>query len=219
MAEDPERRTADLRVVDYKTGNKDFSVVSICNRQDLQLIVYALAAVEMYRMGDLRFAKKAYQPQVGGVLYTKLRDDMDTVKPDASEQLSQKADGVVVMENFQACEALYKTDRTLAEDGVSESDFIRIKLKKDGMPDSYSKVMERKNFDVLMDYVKKAVVDMDHQIQDGVVEIAPAKDACSYCVYQDICLHDGKAKQGVSEENAAWDCGNLYRSGSRWDGM
>lgn len=217
MAEDALAKAADLRVVDYKSGAKDFDIVSICNRQDMQLVVYAIAVIELYRTGGLRFARKDWQPRVGGVLYTKLRDDMETLPqgtPNAGELIAkkQKADGTVVLDEVgkNAVEAeLYKTDRTLAEPEVIESDFIRIKLNKDGTPDSYSKITSREDFDVLMDYVRKSTVDMDRQIRAGVVDILPVtagdSSGCDYCPYADICLFDGKGYSGCTKKDEAWE--------------
>jgi|GEM_PF-4739896 len=217
LAEDAGQKTADLRVVDYKSGRKDFDIVSICNWQDMQLVVYAVAALELYRTGGLRFARQNYQPRVGGVLYNKLRDDIKTVSPDTADAALEaakemKADGVVVLDTADGQylpDAVYKTDKTLLEEGVSESEFIKIKLKKDGLPDAHSKVTSREDFDVLMAYVKKSAVEIDREIYDGKIEIAPAlsggQKACAFCLYNDICLFDGKGVQGCKDAREAWE--------------
>ena len=216
LAEDVGRKLADLRVVDYKSGRKDFDVVSICNWQDMQLVVYAVAALDLYRTGALRFARRDYAPQVGGILYNKLRDDIKAVAPGARDAAGEaardmKADGLIVLDTAEGQylpEGIYKTDRDLAQ-GASESQIIRLKLKKDGLPDAYSKVTSREDFAVLMDYVRKSAVEIDQKIHAGEISIAPAQDgsekACAFCPYNDVCLFDGKGVQGCKDAKAAWE--------------
>lgn len=217
LAEDATQSVADVRVVDYKSGRKDFDVVSICNWQDMQLVVYAVAAMELYRTGALRFARKDYKPRVGGVLYNKLRDDIKPVPvgtADAAAEAAKdmKADGLVVLETAEGQylpEGIYKTDRSLLEEDVNESRFIKLKLKKNGLPDAYSKVISREDFDVLMKYVKKSAVKIDRQIHQGRIDIAPAlaggQKACEFCSYQDVCLFDGKGTRGCADAKEAWE--------------
>ena len=217
LAEDTARSVADVRVVDYKSGRKDFDVVSICNWQDMQLVVYAVAALELYQTGALRFARKDYQPRVGGVLYNKLRDDIKQVPvgtADAAAEAAKdmKADGLVVLDTAEGQylpDGIYRTDRSLLQEGVDESGFIKLKLKKDGLPDAYSKVASQEDFNTLMNYVKKSAVEIDRQIHHGRIDIAPAlsdgQKACGFCPYQDICLFDGKGTQGCVNAKEAWE--------------
>ncbi|MEF9918944.1 MAG: PD-(D/E)XK nuclease family protein, partial [Eubacterium sp.] len=64
--------------------------------------------------------------------------------------------------------------------------------------------MSREEFDELLDYVKKIIVEMSEKILDGDVAIKPYKKGdetgCTYCEYNGICQFDlsiGKASYDV----------------------
>ena len=215
MAEDAQG--VDLRVVDYKSGKKEFDIVSIYNKQDMQLIVYAIAALELYRAGAVRFAQPGATADIGGVLYNKLRDDIKVCRGTEEEaakeaQKELQADGLVVLDETDGkydLKGVYRTDRRLERGEAAACDFMKLKLKKDGYPDASSKVTSRERFRLLMDYVKKAAVDADRRIKGGEIGITPYCDAysaaCDYCPFGEICLH--RETGGVPEKpgGAVWE--------------
>ncbi len=200
MAENAAEKLAELRVVDYKTGIKNFSVVSICNRQDIQLVVYAIAAAEMYREGDIRYAKDEYTPKPRAILYNHMRDDFvlaeSVEEGEALKIKSTRPDGLIVLDEDEEGEiqldAAVKMDKSLEEG--RKSDVIRVELKADGSLTESSQVTTASAFDVLCDYVKKAVIEIDQEIFSGVIKICPyeegAKRACEFCAFEEVCLYN-----------------------------
>lgn len=218
MAEDSEERTAELRVVDYKTGRKNFSVVSICNRQDMQLVMYAIAAVEMYSAGDIRYAKSDYTPKTRAILYNHMRDDFvlaDTEEEGEELKLkNSRPDGLIVLDEDENGEmipdAAFKMDRHLEEE--RKSDVIRVDLNQDGTPGRYSQVATSSAFDMICDYVKKAVIETDRDIYSGIIKIYPycenGENACGMCEFEEICLYNERfdsARELIKDSDEAME--------------
>lgn len=205
---------ADIRIIDYKSGKKDFDVISICNRRDMQLIVYAIAAVEMYNSGKIPFSAGQSTARIGGVMYSRLRDDMtkiDAAEVENAEEIAKstmKLSGVTVTDE-SPIDAYRAEDRGIEEKG--KSDIVNISLTKSGTAKRGSEVMSRADFTDLMRYVKKSIADTDRAVKNGVISISPCtrKDftVCEYCGYSEICLLDkllDKPKRACESVETAW---------------
>ncbi len=200
LAEDAGQKLAELRVIDYKSGKKDFSIVSICNRRDIQLVVYAIAAAQMYNEGDIRYANDEYSPRTRAVLYSSMRDDFveaDSVEAAEKAKIdAERPSGIIVLDEDESGEivldAALKMDRNLLE--KRKSDVIRVNLVKGDVPSKISQVASRSAFDTLCDYVKKSVIEIDDEIYKGVIKICPYDEggtrACSLCSFEEICLYN-----------------------------
>ncbi len=192
----------DIRIIDYKSGRKKFSIPAICSRIDMQLVLYAIAAVKLYNSGKLDKVRSGLTPQVSSIMYNKLTDDIIAIERDDKELAAQKLkkhhklDGIVILdedEDGNPCyDSLFDMDTGLCE--RSDSDFLNLRLKKDGTLAETSYVTSRKTFDMLSDYMRKSVVDTDRAIKSGNISINPAKDsggsACSFCNFSEACMFD-----------------------------
>lgn len=207
----------ELRVIDYKSGKKAFDIVSVSNGSDMQLMVYAIAAVELYKTGALGRAGRGLLPSVSGILYNKLRNDMVSCKESEADRIEElvqnqmRMEGLVVVDEDEAGAAV-RMDQNL-EQGGARSSFMRLAVnsKGDALDKRLSGFVPRDRFDILTDFVKKTVVRLDTEIFDGTIGILPAKGkggkACVYCDYKDICLYDarsGRMRKGIEKEDAAW---------------
>ncbi len=191
-----------IRIIDYKSGRKKFSIPAICSRIDMQLILYAIAAVKLYNSGQLDKAQRGLTPKVSAIMYNRLADDIIAVERDDKELAAQKLkkhhklDGIVILdedENGELCyDSLTEMDSALSEG--KDSDFLNLALKKDGTLASASDVTSRKTFDLLADYMQKSVIDTDKAIKSGNISINPARDAagsaCSFCEFGEACMFD-----------------------------
>lgn len=217
LAEVADKKIAELRVADYKTGRKEFSVISICNKQDIQLIMYAVAAVEMYKSGVIKYARADYEPRMRAVLYNRMHDDLtegvNEEEAKKAQVMASRPDGLVVLDGDGECydiSAAVRMDGKLAPS--AESEVLRIKLKADSNVASGSRVTSSDAFGLLMDYVKKSVIEADNEIFDGIIKIYPAcgKDgsACDWCGFEEVCLYNKKfdsARMLVNDEDSAWE--------------
>ena len=196
-----------IRIVDYKSGKKTFSVEAICDKVDMQLVLYALAAEDLAKTGNLA-SKDALTPSVNAILYSKLTDaDFDEISPSRIEDIkskavkTQKMDGLFILDEVTdgestslSKETLYSMDPAIEE--TSKSEFLNISFKADGNATKRSKIATRHNFEILAKYIKKSAVDADCAIKSGNIEIKPYKSGnatpCDYCGFKEVCLFDEK---------------------------
>lgn len=202
VIENIEKMRADLRIVDYKSGHKRFSISAIVNKIDMQLVLYAIAASKLYRQGSLEKTNPALSPQLSAILYNKINDDIakiDRDDPTLAQKVlkaSKKLDGIIITDEASAKETLRDMDMNLETAG--ESDFLNVSYKKDGTLYSSSQVASRETFNSLCDYMRKSVIDTSGRISDGCIDIHPYKSgqnsSCTYCDFADICMFDNTSK-------------------------
>ncbi len=178
-----------VRIVDYKTGEKDFDFVHALNGVDLQLLVYALAGAEL--AGD--------DSEVAGFFYNSLKkrmvssDDLEKSETELKKQF--KLSGSIV-EDSDALGLETKTgldmDRDL--DVLGESSFLPLKLKKDKRYYAASSAVSREMIKEVLNSIKETASNAAFEIENGDVRVYPyknkKKDSCSYCPYSTICMYD-----------------------------
>lgn len=195
-----------LRIVDYKTGYKSFSVADIYNKTDFQLIVYALAAADMYKKDGAK---------VASVLYNSLKEDVKVSEIGAPVHISAGSyDGVIVTEGDpQEAEAeeLAVFDAALAEKN-NQSVYLPLKTLKSGKLGKRSCAISRERFGLLEKYTAKAVTDTHRDMLSGRIAPIPLKQSanlhCKYCAYGGICLHDSyksPVREPIGGQDAAWE--------------
>lgn len=201
--ENIEKMRADLRIVDYKSGHKKFSISAIANKVDMQLVLYAIAASKIYSGGMIEKTNPALSPQLSAILYNKINDDIPKITrddPTLAQRVikgTKKLDGIIISDEESREETLRDMDVTLETSG--ESDFLNVSYKKDGTLSSTSQVASRETFNALCDYMRKTVIDISGRIQDGCIDIQPYKSgqnsSCTYCDFADICMFDNAPKK------------------------
>lgn len=174
-----------IRIIDYKSSAKDINLNEVLAGLQLQLITYLDAVCE----------EKDVIP--AGVLYFGLTEPkLDKVKNSKSitdEEVEQKIREHFRMNGLVLAEmnVISMMDNNL-KDG-EKSTTIPVKLKKDGSMDKTSKVVSRKEFEILQKYVKKTLGDISKEILDGNIDIKPyynvknKRKPCEYCAYGSIC--------------------------------
>lgn len=195
-----------IRIVDYKTGNKSFSVNAICDKVDMQLVMYAIAAENLAKSGLLT-ENKSLTPRISAILYSTAKE-ADNVNIDLSQedftksspQKIQKMDGLFILDEDEdgteelSPDTLYHMDPSIKEN--SESEFLNIKLSKNGSLSQNSKTASRSEFEIMSKYIKKAAINADKEIKSGNISIKPycssAINPCEYCPYGEICMFDAK---------------------------
>lgn len=209
-------KRANIRIVDYKTGHKKFSIASIVNKLDMQLVLYAIAAKNLYSDGKINGTNLELSPKISAIMYNKINDDMvklDSADLNLAKKLirnKNKLDGVLVLDddNQSLDTAITDMDESLVSS--TESEFLNISFKKDGTLSSSSQVTSRDTFDSLCEYMKKSVIDTHNAIKSGDIRISPYKNGqfspCSYCDYKEVCMFDGLGsnyRKLISKDNTA----------------
>ena len=182
--------TVYVKVVDYKSGNKKFDLVSLYYGLQLQLAVYLNAAMEVEK-------KKKPDKKIvpAALLYYHIADpmimpDRELTDREIEEQIlaKLKMNGVVNEEE--------KVVRLLDQTFETKSDIIPVERKKDGSFSARSSVMSREELETISDYVNQKIGWIGTRILQGDMALNPyekgAESACAYCAYKSVCGFDGR---------------------------
>lgn len=185
-----------IRIIDYKSSAKDINLNEVLAGLQLQLITYLDAVCQdkdLIPAGILYFG--LVEPKID-----KVKKSKDITEEEIEEKIREhfRMNGLVLAE----MKLINMMDNKL-KDG-EKSDIIPVKIKKDGTMDKTSKVVSRKEFEILQKYVKNTLAQISKEILDGNIEIKPyynvknKRKPCEYCKYNSIC----NFKKGF--------CGNDY---------
>ncbi len=168
-----------LRVVDYKTGGKEFDLKTVVQGKNLQMLLYLYALCEE---GSGRYKN----PKPAGVLYVPgvlpQIDAADTEEKRETERRKKMKMNGFVLDDRELMEAM---------EPALEQAFIPVKLTKKGTLDTRSsKVLTEGQYEALQRLVKRKVTAMAEQLHAGRIEALPQtldRDPCSTCAYADVC--------------------------------
>ncbi|MGN0587365.1 MAG: PD-(D/E)XK nuclease family protein [Oscillospiraceae bacterium] len=171
-----------IRVVDYKTGAKDFSYADIYYGINMQMLLYLFALTDPKCSGKYRSALPA------GVLYMPAKDASlvprryadDISKEAAAENSTYKMKGVVLEDD----------DIINAMESGANGEFIPVKAGKSAYY-TYSKLISDDELKALRKYSEDIIADTAKKITSGRVEAEPLvrgkHTPCSYCDYKSVC--------------------------------
>lgn len=177
-----------LRVIDYKTGSKSFSLKDIESGQNLQMFLYLKAVTET---GSEGFRSRLGLGEGGkiipaGVIYVKTAIDESTVKHN---------DGALAMDAVKKKQARLGM---LLDDPVSiaamNPDYIPIKIGNEGEVDksSLDKVYSLDGWERINETIEAVVLGIAKRMTSGEIDAAPLRKggkttACKYCSYKAVC--------------------------------
>ncbi len=177
-----------VRVVDYKTGTKKFSLDDIRSGINMQLLIY-LFSVCSAPEGDFRRSLAGSGELIpAGAIYfaaspAELKKNGDATPSEASELAgSAFTRSGILTDNV---EILQKMDPDLS------GKYIPIKLKKDGTFASGAQVASAAEFEKLKSELLRTVADISDEMRSGAAEAKPMKnkalDPCEWCKMNLIC--------------------------------
>lgn len=197
-----------VKVMDYKTGRKEFKLLHVYYGVQLQLVAYLQAAIQ--------FEKKIYREKEvipAGVLYYRVDDPLvEAAGEDVEESILEalKVDGVLSDED----EVLGALDRNLLQKSAYKSPVVPVAVKKDGMLASASRTLNREQFDTMMEYTHGRMKQMGRDILEGDIRMNPYTDgqqhACSYCPYHEICVQKQRGNDIEKRSFHKWDETEIY---------
>ena len=168
-----------IRVVDYKTGSKDFDYCDVFNGVGLQMLLY-LFALEQEGPDDL--GKK---PIPGGVQYFPARVPYVSLEGADEDETSKRR------KKWLRQGLLLEDELSLtAMDADEQMPRLCCERRKDGTLTGY--LASRDQLKQLKDYVFRVLAAMVDEISSGVVTPNPytrgnSHNACAYCPYQSVC--------------------------------
>ncbi|WP_066068428.1 helicase-exonuclease AddAB subunit AddB [Neobacillus soli] len=177
-----------LRVIDYKSSEKDVDLSDVYYGLSLQMVTY-LDIVMTYSKELVEM-----EASPAGVLYFHVHNPLISSKrmltmDEIEKEIMKKFKMNGLLLNDQ--NVIRLMDQTL-ESG--DSQIISAGIKKDGNLTKRSKVASMENFNDLRHYVRDLYQKSGNAIIDGHVEIDPYKrkdkTACTFCPYKSVCQID-----------------------------
>ena len=178
-----------VKVLDYKSGNKNLDLVALYYGLQLQLVVYMNAALEKEQKAhpDMNVIPAA-------LLYYHVDDPMIEEKKELSEdELAQQ------LKTALRARGLVNDDPQIVQllDGefTEKSDAIPVERKKDGTFGARSSIMSSENLGKLSAFVSKKLSRIGKEILEGNIALSPytkenGENACTYCPYGKVCGFD-----------------------------
>ena len=177
-----------VKIVDYKTGAKQFDLGEVYHGIQMQLAVYMHAALE--------HAKKQHSGKrivPAGLLYYQMKDPL--VEKVADEEQRERnilkelcPNGIVNSEP----EVIEHLDRTLQGSSL----VIPAAKNKDGSLSKTSNALSTEDFEMLTTFAQGKTRQIGKEILGGNVSADPYllgdKTQCNYCPYRGVCGFDEK---------------------------
>ena len=171
-----------LRIIDYKTGSKEFKLSHLLSGLNAQMVIYLMAIIKN--------GTKLYGKTVpAGVLYLPSRIGIKNYlsernpSPDnieAQKRTSGKLSGMVL-----------KDDDVLDGMGINQfPDYLPVSYKKKtGLSGNY---FSEKNFEELSKIVDGKIQEMGKALHNGAFPVLPSSNGgetkqCNYCEYRSVC--------------------------------
>lgn len=207
-----------LRVIDYKSSQKDLRLHEVYYGLSLQILTY-LDVLLTYAEDWL-----GENALPAGTLYFHVHDPMlqapNGINPDqAAEELLKrfKMKGLLLADR----EAVSLMDSFLDK---GHSAILPVAVKSDGSFYSSAAVATPDQWDTLLAAVRKNVVTIGSRITDGEVSIEPYRiqqeTACTYCAYRSVCQFDeamegsGYQLLGKPGKERVWELLEQMKGGS-----
>lgn len=158
-----------IRVVDYKTGKKEFRISDLLGGLNLQMFVYLSRLCTASQFGGTP----------AGVIYQPVNPP-DRTGADAKETNSKKPKGVLTDDHY----ILSMMDKS--------GNFMPFSFLKDGSLSKSSVCISEEDFNTVFRYIEKKIIKMGHELADGNIKIDPcdensATSVCTFCKYRGAC--------------------------------
>ncbi len=172
-----------LRVLDYKSGSKEFKLNDVLSGLNIQMLVYLMC---LFENGKDRYGE--FVP--AGILYISAKDGKNSLERNATdEEIAKertkqgKMNGIVLGED----------DVIIAMEGRGSGEMLNAKFDKNG--NVTGSIYNLNGFRLLHNAVDTIIREMASSLHDGVVDALPVsggsyKNICSYCDYRYVCCHE-----------------------------
>ena len=172
-----------VRVVDYKTGTRDFSLADVLHGLNMQMLIYLFTICEN---GGARYGKTA----PAGILYMPAKKPVASAGRDASPQEIASAhnkqlrmNGLLVAEEDVL--------RAMEPDGGGV--YVPYSVTKSGLS-ARSSVASQEDFGRIEQKIRALLTGMGERLHAGDIAVRPLdgtdSPACKYCDYRAVCLRD-----------------------------
>lgn len=169
-----------IRVVDYKSGNKEFRFTDLLYGINMQMLLYLFALTDTLHGGKFAGGIPA------GALYMPSRD----IAPKLGRN-DEAADRAVTETYKMSGAVLDNTDVIEAMEKECGGKFIPVKQKADGSYTKESKLVTEAEFENLRKFSYSLLAETAESLRNGRVEASPLAEGkalpCDYCDYSAVC--------------------------------
>lgn len=170
-----------LRVIDYKTGTKQFKLSDILYGINLQMLLYlhSIENSDSDKYGKITPAGILYMPATVPYISADSLKSIDKLPDELNKNL--KMNGLLLKD----AEIIHGMDKTDA------ATYIPVKIKA-GEPVSATSLATLEEFGKIFKKVDMLIAEMGKNIYDGNIEAKPLKgghDSCEYCPYDSVCAY------------------------------
>ncbi|MBW7573561.1 PD-(D/E)XK nuclease family protein [Caproiciproducens sp. AGMB10547] len=183
-----------VRVIDYKTGHKEFKLSDILYGVNMQMLIYLAALLENGgdRYGEVRPAGVLYMPANRPAVSASRSTDAEKIEQEAAKKL--RMDGLVLDDPAMIT----------AMEHSGQGNYLPVALK-DGVPAKRDHVVSSGELASVMKHIKELVGAMAKELHGGDVSAVPLSgtyDACAWCPYASVCGHE---RDDPTREMQQWD--------------
>lgn len=182
-----------VKVIDYKSGDKKFDLVSFYHGLQLQLVVYLNEA-----MASIQKKNPDKQVLPAAILYYHVADPMVVEEKDISTAEIDKA----IAENLCMRGVVNQDDNIIelldkdAHGAGTKSSIIPVALNKDGGLKESSDVYTTDEMLMMTSFVNEKIREIGTKILQGDIEKNPCqkdgRSSCTYCAFKGVCGFDKK---------------------------
>lgn len=177
-----------VKVIDFKSGTRDFSLASMYYGLQLQLVIYMEVASANERKDN---PSKEIIP--AALLYYRVDDPViESSKAMSPDEIGGKIRDKLRMTGIVNSDE--KVVNLLDNAFDKKSDVIPITRKADGSFAASSKIFDNNEYKLITGYVNEQMTKFGRRIMHGDIEVNPYemgnKNSCAYCSYRSICGFD-----------------------------
>ncbi len=173
-----------VRVIDYKTGTKQFRLEDVVEGINLQMLIYMMTLWKngSDRYGECLPAGLLYMPSKAPMI--KAEEGLEGEALELKQRKKMRMNGLL-LDDEQVLRAM--------EPGV-QGIYIPATLKKDGTLSKTSSVATLAQFGALGRRAEKLLCNMAATLREGDIDALPfvtaTNDPCRYCDYRAVCGHE-----------------------------
>lgn len=170
-----------VRVIDYKTGAKEFRLADTLHGLNLQMLIYLEAVCQATAKSQcsLKPAGVLYLPSVSPVLNLDRDENLSKLESEKSKKL--RMNGIIL--NSQQV--------ILGMEPDGKGRYIPVTMKN-GEVKACDSLVDVAQMNAIMQHINRLIIFMAEQLQNGNIAAQPAKgdyDACEFCEYKAACSH------------------------------
>lgn len=173
-----------IRIVDYKTGSKEFRLSDVYYGINMQMLIYLFSA---WQNGDKRYG----DVKPAGILYMPAK----TTPINSSRYTTEQELDQLSIKTFKM-HGLVLDDPEIIKgmDSSAKGLFINVSLDKNGKPKTKDSIASLAELGKLKEYIQKLLVQMASELRTGNIDANPNIQgtfrSCDYCNYKNICGHE-----------------------------